>query len=83
MKVSAAMRIYTKTYRLALKYLQQAARELGLAARERYYHKLTKQYPHREPGAALFPLIIGEGGRWHEVAERVFRSLSKDSVKGG
>ena len=60
----------------------RAARELGLAARERYQHRLTKQYPLKETGTALYPLIVGEGGRWHEVTEQVFRGLAKDAVQG-
>ena len=62
-------------------YVQKVALDPGLAARERYHYKLNKQYPNRQAGSVLYPLIVGDGGRWHETAEKIFRGFAKDAVK--
>ena len=62
-------------------YLEKVALDPGIAARDRYHYKLNKQYPNRQAGSVLYPLIVGDGGRWHDTAEKIFRGFAKDAVK--
>ena len=62
------------------RFVSQCADTPGYAAQFRHSHKLTKQYPHRVPGAKLVPLVVEDGGRWHASVPSLVRGLARAYV---
>ena len=52
----------------------------GHAATSRHQYKLRQQYPHRQLGAILVPLVAELGGRWHSSVPLLARRLACEYV---